>query len=417
MVRRLRFFSSIRVKFALTYFAVIAIVLILMNTYFLLTVRDLIFHAKQLFVQDRASFIAAHLEETYALLSTEEDFLRIITQLDVAGVTFVVITDADGLVLYDSSVSHMFDELPRQHILRTLEGFDVFYTDFSEGSFNSKAFTPIVSRGEIIGAVYVCENDPEQGAILTDMQSMLGNISIIVAVFSVFAVALIIWSVMRRLTSIVKAVKSVREGQYSYKISMGGRDELALLGDEFNSLTDRLRETEEVRRRFVADASHELRTPLASIRLLSDSILQNVDIERETVDEFISDIGHEAERLARTTEKLMTLTKLDGEVPDERVRVDMRSTILSTLRMLGPLAKSYDLPIVSELMEGCYVYATEDAIHQVVFNLVENAIKYNMPDGKVTVRLMLDEKTVVLNVDDRGVGIPEDDLPHIFDRF
>ena len=417
MVRRLRFFSSIRVKFALTSFSVIAIVLILMNTYFLMTSRDMIFHSKQMFVQDRVSFIAAHIEETYALLSTEEDLQRTMEQLDVTGVTYVVVTDAEGFVLYDPFNSHMHEEFPNQHIHRALEGFDVFYTTFSDGSFISRAFTPIVDRGAIIGAVYVNENDPEQGAILTDMQSMLGNISIIVAIFSVFAVTLIVWSVMRRVTSIVKAVKSVREGQYSYQINMSGRDELAILGDEFNSLTDRLRETEEVRRRFVADASHELRTPLASIRLLSDSIIQNVDIERGTVVEFISDIGLEAERLARTTEKLMTLTKLDSELPDERVCVDMQSAILSTLRMLGPLAKSYDLPLKSVLAEGCFVFATEDAIHQIVFNLVENAIKYNQPDGSVTVRLRVEERTVILDVEDRGVGIPEDDLPHVFDRF
>jgi signal transduction histidine kinase len=193
---------------------------------------------------------------------------------------------------------------------------------------------------------------------------------------------------------------------------MRGSDELARLGDEFDSLTGRLRETDEVRRRFVADASHELKTPLAS-----DSILQNKDIERETVLEFISDIGMEADRLERTTGKLMSLTRLDSQIEDQLERVDMKEAVDSTLRMLRPLAANRGLILRAELANGCFVRATEDSVHHIIFNLVENAIKYNQPDGSVYVRLEVVDNTVMLTVKDRGVGVPEEDIPHIFDRF
>jgi len=389
-----------------------------MNTYFLIAARDMIFSSKQIFVQSQASLIATHLEETFEALTIDDDVHRVVVQLDVAGITHIVITDAEGVALYDPSGISVRADFPSGHVTRAIEGFDVFYAQFSEGSFASSAFTPVVSRGATIGAVFVHDVDMEQGALLIDMQTTLRNISFIVAIFSVIVVVLLLLSVMRRVTSIIKAIKSVREGQYGYHIKMSGSDELALLGDEFNSLTNRLRDTDEVRRRFVADASHELRTPLASIRLLSDSILQNTGIERETVQEFISDIGHEAERLARTTEKLMSLTRLDSDVMYENSRVDMRDAVVATLRMLKPLAESRGLTLYSELGDGCYILATDDAVHQVVFNLVENAIKYNKPDGSVTVRLRVEEGTVVvLTVDDRGVGVPDADLPYIFDRF
>jgi len=417
LVRKLKFFSSIRVKFALTYFSVIAIVLILMNTYILMSSRDIVFRSKEMLLLNQASSIVTHLEESFAMLQFDEEMDRVIEQLDITGISYLIVTDAQGDPIYESMGSHTNLDLPVDDIRKSIEGWDIVRASFFEGIFSTSVIMPIASRGEFVGAVYVRENDREQGDILIDMQRTLGYISIVVAIFSVFAVAVIIWSVLRRVTHIVNAVKSVREGEYSYHISISGNDELAILGDEFNSLTNRLRETEEVRRRFVADASHELRTPLASIRLLSDSILQNVDIELNTVHEFIGDIGLEAERLARTTERLMVLTKLDSKIPDERVCVDMKEAIMATMRMLRPLAKSYDLPIRSELSEGCYVLATVDAIHQIVFNLVENAIKYNQPDGGVTVRLMVAEKTVVLSVDDRGLGIPQEDIPHIFDRF
>jgi len=373
----------------------------------------MIFSSKEVFVLGQAQFIASHLEETFDLPS----IYMVMAQLDVAVVTYVVIIDADGMAIYDPDERALALDFPAEHIGRAIEGFDVFHSRFSDGAFFVSAFTPVVSQGVAIGAVYVHDEDFEQGAVLIEMQNTLRNISISVAIFSIVAVALIVWSLMRRVKLIVEAIKQVREGQYSYRIEISGSDELALLGDEFNSLTDRLRETEEVRRRFVADASHELKTPLASIRLLSDSILQNEDIERETVKEFVGDIGMEAERLTRTTSKLMTLTRLDSQIPEELTKVDMKEAVESTLRMLRPLAESKGLTLTVELKDGCFVKATDDALHTIIYNLIENAIKYNKPDGSVAVRLRDYDDTVEFTVDDRGVGIPEDDLPHIFDRF
>ena len=390
-----------------------------MNTYFLMAFRDIIVASKQVFVQGIASFISKNLEETFDSLSPEdgERLIAVISQLDVGGVTHIVITDVDGNALYDRAGSFGQPGFPLEYVSRALEVNDVFYTRFIDGVFTSSAFMPVISRGAAIGAVFVQDEDPDQGAILLEMQDTLRNISIVVGLSSVVAVTLVVWSLMRRVKIIVNAIKSVREGQYSYYINIRGSDEMAVLGDEFNRLTNKLRETDEIRRRFVADASHELKTPLASIRLLSDSILQNEDIERETVKEFVSDIGTEAERLSRTTGKLMTLTRLDSHIPDENTSVDMRESVISTLRMLRPLAQSRGLTLSSELGEGCFVYATDDAVHQVIFNLVENAIKYNKPDGSVAVRLRVEGKSVILTVDDRGVGIPDEDFPYIFDRF
>ena len=389
-----------------------------MNTYFLMASRNMIFGSKQAFVENQATLIASLLEETFDVLTADDDVQRVMEQLGVTGVTSIVITDPMGFALYDPGGSVSQTGFPAGYIRRALEGFDIFYARFSEGAFYSSAFRPVMSRGAAIGAVYVHDRDEEQGSILLEMQRTIRDISILIAIFSVIVVVLILWSVMRRVTSIIKAIKSVREGEYSYRINMSGSDELALLCDEFNSLTNRLRETDELRRRFVADASHELKTPLASIRLLSDSILQNEGIERETMQEFISDIGQEAERLARTTGKLMTLTRLDSDIEDEKTSVDMQSAVVATLRMLSPLAASRGLTLESELEEDCFVRATEDSAHQVVFNLIENAIKYNKPNGSVYVRLRIEDgRIVVLTVDDRGVGVPDEDLPYIFDRF
>ena len=393
--------------------------MLLINTYFLVASRDIIFSSKKQFVQSQASLIAAHLEETFETLSAndEERVTAIVSQLEIAGGTHIVITDGEANVIYDPTDRFHRENFPLHHIKNALEKQNVFYSEFYGGKFSSSAFTPVISQGLPIGAVYFNEEDANQGSLLLEMQTTIRNISLVVAGFSVVFITLVLWSVMRRVNSIIKAVKSVREGEYSYTIDMSGSDELALLGDEFNSLTGRLRETEEVRRRFVADASHELKTPLASIRLLADSILQNKDTPQETVQEFIGDIGMEAERLARTTSKLMALTRLDSQIHDETVRVDMKKAVTATVRMLEPLAERSGMNLQTELTDDCFILATEDAVHHITFNLIENAIKYNQPDGNVLIRLENRGSYVAFTVKDRGVGVPSEDLPHIFDRF
>jgi len=399
------------------YFSLIAVVLILMNTFFLTESRDLIFKSKQTFIQTQAFTIAKQLSDAFAL--TIENVSQVMSALDVAGSTHIKIIGIDGNALYKSPDSDARDGgFITENIAKAISGYDVFYARFSNGAFSSSALTPVNNKeGAVIGVVYVNELDTEQGAILLGLQATIQNISFVIALLSIVMVAFVTWTITHRITSILKAIASVREGEYNYKIQVRGNDELALLGDEFNSLTNRLRETEEIRRRFVADASHELKTPLASIRLLSDSILQNEDMDTDTVHEFVSDIGTEAERLSRTTEKLMSLTRLDARVETEKDSVDIRSVITGTMRMLNPLAESRGISLESKLDGGCTVFSTEDDIYQIVFNLVENAIKYNRPGGSVMITLSRDEPSIVLTVDDTGIGVPEADLPYIFDRF
>lgn len=172
-----------------------------------------------------------------------------------------------------------------------------------------------------------------------------------------------------------------------------------------------------MRRRFVSDASHELKTPLASIRLLTDSLLQADHMDGETAREFLNDIGDEADRLTRITEKLLTLTRLDTAPAAEDVPVDVGAVVERVEHMLSPLARAVEVSLELKLQPGCVVLATEDDLYQIAFNLMENAVKYNLPGGRVLVTLTADGGRVVLRVEDTGVGIPEADLPKIFDRF
>ena len=221
----------------------------------------------------------------------------------------------------------------------------------------------------------------------------------------------------RRITQLADGVRTVQSGDYSFRLTLSGNDELTELGQEFNNLTERLETTEAQRRRFVSDASHELKTPLASIRLLSDSISQSADMDSTTMREFVADIGSEAERLQRTTEKLLDLSRRDDGVQPDVTIVDLQQAVHGTLHLLRPLADQSGVTITCLMSEGVTVRASEDDIYHIVFNLVENAIKYNLPGGDVTVRVETHGGQSVLSVADTGIGIPEADRPNIFNRF
>ena len=410
-------FHSIQVKYALTYIVVIAAVLILLNTYPVLVSQDLIFKSKQVSLQNQTAVVASALAGLETL--TPEGVDQVMNQLDDMGLTRSLVTDAAGMVLYDTleGGGTRYQYALLREITGALDGYDIFYSEYQEGKFCSQASSPVVYRNMNIGAVCLYEEDTEQATLLAGVQSNLRSISLVIGAVVLGMSVVFSKALTGRIGALLRAIRIVREGQYSHRVQLRGRDELAQLADEFNKLTGRLQITEEARRRFVSDASHELKTPLASIRLLTDSILQSEHIDPETAREFVSDIGEEADRLTRISEKLLTLTRLDVEHPVERKAVDMKHVIEKVEHMLLPLARAGDVALETHLEEGCLVYATEDDLYQVAFNLMENAVKYNLPDGRVTVYLRREGKSVVLVVEDTGVGIPEEDLDKIFDRF
>ena len=291
------------------------------------------------------------------------------------------------------------------------------YSQYQDGRFLSTAACPIVYRGMTIGAIYLTEEDTTQGALLMNLQQNLRSISLVLVAIALTISFLFSKVLTSRIGALLGAIRIVGEGEYGHRLQPSGKDELAHLAEEFNQLTDRLQTTEEIRRRFVSDASHELKTPLASIRLLADSILQNQEMDAETVRDFVGDIGDEAERLTRITEHLLALTRLDSLPVGETQIVDMAQVAQRAINMLTPVAEAADVTVEANWKPGCTLRCTEDDLYQICFNLIENAIKYNFPGGRVFVTVRRDGDQVLLEVADTGVGIPEDELPKVFNRF
>lgn len=411
------FTNSVQLKFALTFMVLIAALLVMLNTYPTIVSRDLVFSSKEKSLQTQAGVMSSALAVSDAL--SDETVREIMGLLDLRSLTRVIVTDEFGLILYDTS---RLDPAAGRYALFSevrlaLSGEVVCHSVYDGKAFMTTEAMPIKNAGFTIGAVYLYEYDASQAALINEIQSNLRNITTILAVAAIILMFIFSRALTLRITELVKATKIVSEGDYNYRIQISGHDELSDLGAEFNAFTQRLKDTEELRRRFVSDASHELKTPLASIRLLSDSIVNAEEMDTATMREFVTDIGNEAERLQRTTEKLLSLSKMDSGVSVARSRLELAQVAQKTLHLLAPLAEDREVHIESELTPSCFIYGNEDLIYRIIFNLAENSIKYSTPGGIVTLRLYSEDTFVFLIVEDRGIGIPEEDLPNIFSRF
>ncbi len=404
---------SIRIQLLAFITTVLLIFLIILNIYPITSSRDLIFEEKRSALSGQAAVVASSLAGLDRL--SPESVREVLQLLDLGGLSRTVIAAADGSVVYDDAAAEAAAE--SADILASLQGKCVFRSRFTDKGFSSSYAMLMLGRGSPVGAVYLCEEDVERAAVISDIQSRMLRFSAVIGVVALLFAALFSTVLLRRMRELVRSIRIVAGGDYAHRLATRGRDEITELGEEFNQLTARLEDTEKQRRRFVSDASHELKTPLASIRLLSDSIVQSRNMDGGTMREFAADIGHEAERLQRTTEKLLDLSRLDDDVQVIDEPVDIKQTAVDALAVLRPLAAEKDVKIRCELEDGCVVMANTDDMFHIVFNLMENAVKYNVPGGSVLVKTSLGDEKVLLSVSDTGIGIPEEDRLNIFARF
>lgn len=400
----------------MTYVVITLVVLLFLNIYCSKTSQRVFYISKESSMLEKCRIASAEIAKLDVV--SPSTVAGLVQQMESLKVNRLIVTDQFGSALYDSEKTAAGTYVLLPEILQAMDGsgYNVFSWKFADGIIDSRAATPIVYFGNIIGCVYMTEHDASQGELIRSLQVNVLQITLILEILVVLFSLIYANAFSRRIRRIMQSMRIIQNGDYSHKVDMGGNDELTILGNEFNDLTERLNTSEQKRRRFVSDASHELKTPLASIKLLTDSILQN-DMDMDTVREFVGDIGNEADRLNRMTAKLLSLTKLDVQNISEAEIIYMAPTVHRVTRMLSPMAKAAEIQFTLDLEQDCPVLILEDDLYQIVFNLMENGIKYNPPGGKLHVKLTKEEDNAVLTVSDTGVGIPGDAISHIFERF
>ena len=397
------------------YVCITFVVLLFLNFYCSKITQQMIRQSKEATMVEKALYTASEIAANDAVNTST--VRATITGMDSLLVSRLTVTDHAGKILYDTTNPRYIGSFALfPEVVDALGCNKVFTWYYRNSTVESRVAVPIMSYGNLIGCVYMMEYDTNQGALIATLEQNIFAITLVLEIFVVIFSVAFSQVFSRRLRRILSSIRIIRSGDYSHKVFMGGHDELTYLGNEFNDLTDRLHDSQKTQRQFVSDASHELKTPLASIKLLADSILQN-DMDVETAREFVADIGDEADRLTRMSEKLLSLSKVDSEYGPNREIVYIAPTVRRVTRMLRGVARKNNITLRQDLTNDCSILILEDDLYQIIFNLVENGIKYNTAGGTLTVSLRRDEENAIIEVSDTGMGIPADAVEHIFERF
>lgn len=413
-IRGIRFRST-HIQYAITYVITTFIALLLLNIYSSKASQAMFFNSKEASMIEKCHLATAEISSLEVLNNFTVS--KAVTEMSSLRTTRFIVTDQNGISIYDSKGSETLGNYVLfPEIIQALNDNDVFSWNYRDGVMLSKAAIPLFSYGVLIGSVYMTEYDTQQGMLIQTLQQNTLTITILLEIVVILFSLITSKAFTRRIRKIMVSMRIIRDGDYSHKVVIRGRDEISVLAHEFNDLVMRLRTSEQKRNNFVSDASHELKTPLAAIKLLTDSILQN-DMDMETIREFVTDIGNEADRLNRMTQKLLTLTRIESQSDSDCEITYIAPTIERVIRMLSGVAISNKITIETDLHDDCPILIIEDDLYQILFNLVENGIKYNTPCGRLFITLHRQQDNAVIQIKDTGVGIPEEALPHLFERF
>ncbi len=286
-------------------------------------------------------------------------------------------------------------------------------------NYNFVVAKPIYTNNEPIGYVFATQ------PILSGIKSFL------LTIFQVFFISAIIalliacastyfltYQLTRPLREMSEATKRYAQGEFSYRVDVTGKGELADLSIAFNSMAKELATLESTRRSFVANVSHELKTPMTTIGGFLDGILDGT-IEKEKREYYLQIVSDEVKRLSRLVTGMLNMSKIEaGELSIKPVDFDISEMIFKTTLAFEQIIEKKNIEIAGmDLMKSVIIKADEDMINQVIYNLIDNAVKFTPSGGTITFRVEADGKRAIVRIKNTGDGIPSDEIGRIFERF
>lgn len=379
-------------------------------------------------VQNQLKILANHLITYNYLQDTSSEVIN--AELDMLSNLYdgrVLIIDRNFKIIKDTYGISEGKYIISEEVMKCFQGTSIANHDRVNGYIEMT--TPItITQQDVTG------NAPEQekvtGVMLTSVstdtivktQGILNRKALIIEFIMLVIIsglaAVLSNLLIRPFERITQAISEVKAGFTNEEISVPDYLETEHIVDAFNQLLGRMKVLDDSRQEFVSNVSHELKTPITSMKVLADSLLQQPDAPVELYKEFMVDIADEIDRENKIITDLLSLVKMDKKAAELNITsVSINDLMELILKRLRPIARKQDVEVVFESVRPVTAEIDEVKFTLAISNLVENAIKYNKTHGWVKVLLDADHQFFTVEISDSGIGIPKEDMEHIYERF
>jgi signal transduction histidine kinase len=342
----------------------------------------------------------------------------------------IYLTDVEGnrlLGVYSCSGidSNTVTAVNPEYVAQAMTGFCEFRSNF--GKTYDKAYYTIGlpfsvadSSGNttIAGAVFASTSSGSFAAYQSATIQMFLLAAIVTLILTFFLVWAFTYKMVKPLRQMSTAVKTFGNGDFSVRVPIEREDEIGELGLAFNNMANSLSNSEGMRRSFIANVSHELKTPMTTIGGFIDGILDGT-IPQEKQHYYMKIVSDEIKRLSRLVKSMLDLSRIDsGEMKINPVKFDLTDTVCSTLLTFEKSITDKHIEIRGlDNAAPVNILGDQDLLHQVVYNLIENAVKFTNDGGYISFILTDSIDRACVAIENSGMGIPADDVSMVFDRF
>ena len=374
----------------------------------------------------QASLSAEKLAASAAPFFASADISSLSTLLDSAAADIdgrILLIDADGKIQLDTlSVLEGF-RVSVPEAITVLTGdenhaYGIHPLTEEDGEYAALCAAQITMNDRILGAVLLISPVTELREAILTVEKQLMTVFVIVAAAALTAAFIFAVTLTSPIKALTSTIRRMGKGDLSARVHVRTSGELKQLADSYNAMAEKIENFDHSRSQFVQNASHELKTPLATMKILLENLIYQPDMPAELRAEFMQDMNHEIDRLSGIITDLLTLTQMDSQASALRIEpLDFTTLCQDTLHALHPTLEKARLTLHAELAENVMLSGDASKLGQAVYNLIDNAVKYTPEGGTITVTLVTEGREAVLTIRDTGIGIPEADVKHIFDRF